>query len=480
MAVTNEEIVAFLQANPNMSDADIVANMQMYGVTPQQLIQATGMSPSEGLRRYNAGLEQLGIPQTGLQGAEQSMNQGLQSALEALVKQNQLAQEQVQAGNQLAQDQYNLGREDIRAAIAQGVEGVNANTAAGQAALAPYQQMGQEVIDPLLNLSGARGQDAFDSAVVESPYTRYLAEMGERAVTRNAAALGGLGSGNVLLELQRQGQWLASQGLQQQYQNMAGLMGQGANAAQSSAQLSGNAASLLGGLFQNQAGQLGNIANNAAGTQYGTGQILGGMTNQLGQNIAEGQFSLGNTIGQNRLAVGQQIAQQDYNTRLALANNASTQGQQVSDLYGVQSGNLANLLTGAGMSQAEVARIIAAAQAQAAQTQAGQQAGLPTIPGVQQTSGILGSLAGAAEGGANAATAIKALSSDMRLKENITPVGSVKGINLYTWDWKPEFSDITIGMPTAGVLAQEVMKTHPDAVSVGEHGYLMVDYSKVN
>ena len=30
-----------------------------------------------------------------------------------------------------------------------------------------------------------------------------------------------------------------------------------------------------------------------------------------------------------------------------------------------------------------------------------------------------------------------------------------------------------------GVMAQEVAQTHPDAVATGDHGYLMVDYSKL-
>ena len=33
--------------------------------------------------------------------------------------------------------------------------------------------------------------------------------------------------------------------------------------------------------------------------------------------------------------------------------------------------------------------------------------------------------------------------------------------------------------PGFGVLAQEIQETHPDAVSEGEDGYLMVNYRKV-
>jgi hypothetical protein len=63
-------------------------------------------------------------------------------------------------------------------------------------------------------------------------------------------------------------------------------------------------------------------------------------------------------------------------------------------------------------------------------------------------------------------------SSDVRLKENIHPIGELLGLNIYSWVWKDE----SITEPTVGVLAQEVQKTHPEAV-YEKDGYLMVDYS---
>lgn len=476
MAVSNEEILAFLTRNPNMSDADIVASMQMYGVSPQQVIQATGMSPSEGLRRYNEAMSTLGIPQAGLQGSEQAMDKGLESALNALVEQQKIAQQQYQTGLASAQAQYDIGRDDVGRSTAEGASQISSAIGAGQAALRPYQQMGEELINPLMGLSGARGQEAFDAAVVESPYMRYLQEQGERAVTRNAAALGGLGGGNVMLELQRQGQGLASQGLQQQYGNMAGLFGQGYNAAQGSANLSGQAAGALGGLYQNQGSNLANLASNAAGTQFAGNQAMANSTQQFGQNVAEGMFSTGQTIGQNRMNVGMQLANNEQATRMQLANLAAGQGQQTADIYGVQSGNLANLLSGAGLAGADIQRIIAMAQAQTAQNQSGQQAGLPGIPGIQEHSGLINR--GEGQGGQVAAAALLAL-SDYRLKENIQPIGSENGVNLYSWDWKADYLHLTQGMPTTGVIAQEIMLTHPDAVFAHPSGFYAVDYSKV-
>ena len=69
--------------------------------------------------------------------------------------------------------------------------------------------------------------------------------------------------------------------------------------------------------------------------------------------------------------------------------------------------------------------------------------------------------------------------SDVRLKDNIQYTHDSDGARWYSWQWKPEHMEMTQGMPTTGVIAQEVALTHPAAVVEGPHGFLMVDYSKV-
>lgn len=54
MAVTNQQIFDFLLANPNISDADLAAVMDAYGVSPQQVAQATGTSEAAAQQRYEA------------------------------------------------------------------------------------------------------------------------------------------------------------------------------------------------------------------------------------------------------------------------------------------------------------------------------------------------------------------------------------------------------------------------------------------
>jgi hypothetical protein len=72
--------------------------------------------------------------------------------------------------------------------------------------------------------------------------------------------------------------------------------------------------------------------------------------------------------------------------------------------------------------------------------------------------------------------------SDIRMKENIQHLGALtdSGANLYSWDWKPEYRDLVGADKGAGVIAQEIMESSPDAVSVDEStGFYKVDYSKV-
>lgn len=64
--------------------------------------------------------------------------------------------------------------------------------------------------------------------------------------------------------------------------------------------------------------------------------------------------------------------------------------------------------------------------------------------------------------------------SDRRLKRNIIPVGSFNGIKLY------RFQYLHSDQAYVGVMAQDILHTHSDAVSIDEDGFYRVDYSKLN
>ena len=72
--------------------------------------------------------------------------------------------------------------------------------------------------------------------------------------------------------------------------------------------------------------------------------------------------------------------------------------------------------------------------------------------------------------------------SDRRLKDNIVQVGRMtNGIGLYLFDYKPQFqSELGLSADRQfGVMADEVQALLPEAVSVGSHGYSIVDYGIV-
>ena len=71
--------------------------------------------------------------------------------------------------------------------------------------------------------------------------------------------------------------------------------------------------------------------------------------------------------------------------------------------------------------------------------------------------------------------------SDQRLKDNIEHFDTLpSGIDMYTWTWNEEAKRIGADKyPPIGVIAQEIQKTHPEAVVTGDHGYLMVNYGKI-
>jgi hypothetical protein len=69
--------------------------------------------------------------------------------------------------------------------------------------------------------------------------------------------------------------------------------------------------------------------------------------------------------------------------------------------------------------------------------------------------------------------------SDRRTKENIQKIGVLdNGLNLYKFDYKPEFKEIAGHGSYIGVMADEA-KVIPDAVIRQPNGYDMVDYSKI-
>lgn len=70
--------------------------------------------------------------------------------------------------------------------------------------------------------------------------------------------------------------------------------------------------------------------------------------------------------------------------------------------------------------------------------------------------------------------------SDPVIKENIVRVGTHPlGFGLYLFDYKPEYRETCGHARQFGVMADEVLKIMPEAVSRHANGYMMVDYMQI-
>ena len=424
------------------------ANMPQTGVIGAEAALQGGLAG--GL----AGLQQgIGDARTGLVGSSQQALEQLQTNLggsaTALGQSSQEALRQLQAG--LSTGATGLtqatasGLQELRGALGQGRQDISTGFGRAEQGFQPYMQGGQAAQAQLEALSGVRGQDAFNQAYQESPQMAFLREQGMRANLAGAAATGGLGGGNVQKELARFGQGLASQGLQQQIQNLQGLTGQGLQAASGAGQYASGGAGQLANLSQLQGTQALGAMQNVGQGLAGLGQVAGTQGANIAQTMGQGLAGLGQVAGtqgagimQNvgnqlanlGLAGGQTAAQMGYGTGQNLADIrtragelmageisnvsrdvsglASALGGDISGVYGAQSKNLADLLVQSGMAQADATRISSQLLSNIATGASGQVAGLGTSVGQpQQNQGILGQ-AGQFAGGLG--TAISAFS----------------------------------------------------------------------
>ena len=239
-----------------------------------------------------------------------------------------------------------------------------------------------------------------------------------------------------------------------------------------------NAASQFGSSAANQAAATNMAAQNAA-AQFGAGAANQmGLSNMAARNAAS-QYNAGNLMSAQQQNVANQMAAQGM--RMGAGAQLGQLGQQA---FGVgqtlQQNQAQQGLLQQGLQQA----LIDAARGQYAgytgapgQALSAPLAALGVTPVPQSTTttkqpGLFDYL-GLAAGMAG--------SSDTRLKTDIKPVGTHKGIKLYTWNWNDEGKRIADpAQPTIGVMAQELRETHPHLVKAGEDGYLRVDYVGLN
>ena len=110
------------------------------------------------------------------------------------------------------------------------------------------------------------------------------------------------------------------------------------------------------------------------------------------------------------------------------------------------------------------------------QTAAQDQASLLGQQGAISANTLLGLSQNRQQSGQNIATGLAAIFSDPRLKDNLRIVGKFNELDLYEWDWKPEFNDTIVAMcPKIGFISTQVKEFYPEYVgSFG--GFDTIDY----
>ncbi len=182
---------------------------------------------------------------------------------------------------------------------------------------------------------------------------------------------------------------------------------------------------------------------------------------QFGQGLQSATF--GNTANQNALSMG--INAGNYNSQQRqqeLAEMFAMRSQPLNEMNAFVSGQQVGMPQFPGFTGATGGQAANIGQAQQ-QLYSGQmdQFGIQQQQQSQQNQ-ALGSAA------AMAAMYAMYVYSDARLKKNIKFVGTIDGVNIYSFDY-------VWGEKSVGVLAQEV----PHATVIAPSGFLMVDYSKV-
>jgi hypothetical protein len=242
-----------------------------------------------------------------------------------------------------------------------------------------------------------------------------------------------------------------------------------------------------------------------SGNPFFTGAFQGAtrdISNQFGQNIMDirsklssaGRYGSGaQTNLENRAATGLSTALADVGGKLAYQNYGDERTRQMAATMAAPEMAMADYsdltkLLGAGQlneqyEQARIADELARYQYASPESRLGTfLSGVYQAPAGSQTSQpIYGNPKGEAMGTALQAAATAAMFfSDVNTKKNITKVGSLpNGLNLYTYEYKDEFKDDSKaghGLQF-GVLAHEVEKVIPEAVSVDKSGYKVVNYS---
>lgn len=316
-----------LLAAPATAAAPITANTTMT-TTGLPVQQSTAGAPPTGLIGSEAAL------QAGYDDATGMMGEGYDAANARLLEYRKAM------NNRTLNLNTSLGGEAV-GAINQGV-----------AAYDPYTQGGanaQKLYDDYLGINGKDAQSAAMQAYQDSPVLQRQIDQMQRTVERSASARGGLMSGAVMQELQRNAQGLASQ----DYFKNLGAIGESANRglnaasgvaglrgqqAQMSTQLQGIGLQAQAQYEMQKEATRADIASQLSGLAESRGLNASGLRVGLSQEQAAGRANAGMAMAQNATQAASNIAQY-----------LNQQGVGVSDMMSKDISNITDFMYQSGM-----------------------------------------------------------------------------------------------------------------------------------
>ena len=180
------------------------------------------------------------------------------------------------------------------AAAGRAEDGINRRFDITQESLRPAIEAGNQARTQQSDLLGLNGNDAQSTAfnsISESPAQQFLRKRAQKNLLQNAAAIGGVGGGDVRSALVEQGAGFALQDTENQFSRLNQLSAPGTQTAVQVGQLGANAAQNAGNAII-QGGQA------QAGAQFGVAQAKSNATNQFLQlgGLAAGAFKGGASV----------------------------------------------------------------------------------------------------------------------------------------------------------------------------------------
>lgn len=317
--ITDQQLIDYFAANPGRPDSENFAQLRQYQVSPEQVSRALGIPLDQAQTRFREA--RAGATPIGVVGSEEALERGLADATGTLRGAETSSRFDINDALQKINQLYGVNITDLQSAADKAISDFQ-----------PYYTGGTRAFDVQQALSGSLGADAFNQARQESPYEKFLFDQGMRANLAGAAATGGLGGGNVQKELQRFGQDLSSQGLQQQINNLELLSGRGFQAASAMGDIRLNTA-------QNIAGQRGDMAS----YQGQAGVALSNIGQNTGTNIANMQYGAGQDVALGRSRAAEQLSGQIERASLEQSRLLSSLGENQYNTIGDQTADLINM-----------------------------------------------------------------------------------------------------------------------------------------